>query len=96
MEIPGFVVGAAGRPKVSMPRIGRGSERQMRTPEVTREFRDKCYELSKLSNIPQVKLRLLRLGVRYDRYLKEIDVESHSIVPDKSTDADERADVEPN
>ena len=47
----------------------------MRTPEITREFRDKCKELAKISNIPQVKLRLLRLAVRYDRYLKEIDIE---------------------
>ena len=47
---------------------------QMRTPEITREFRDKCNELAQLSNIPQVKLRLLRLAARYDRYLKEIDV----------------------
>jgi hypothetical protein len=65
----------------------------MRTPEVTREFRDKCYELSKLSNIPQVKLRLLRLAVRYDRYLKEIDEkESQLIVPKGSERADLAAD----
>jgi hypothetical protein len=66
----------------------------MRTPEITREFRDKCSELAQLSNIPQVKLRLLRLAARYDRYLKEIDVgESNSSVPDASTDA-EIADAE--
>ena len=27
----------------------------MRTPEVTREFRDKCKELAALSNIPEIK-----------------------------------------
>jgi hypothetical protein len=44
----------------------------------------------------QVKLRLLRLAARYDRYLNEIDTgKSHSIVPesDASTDADEGADI---
>ena len=46
----------------------------MRTPEVTREFRDKCVELARISNVPQVKLRLLRLAVRYDRYLEEFDL----------------------
>jgi uncharacterized protein YceH (UPF0502 family) len=69
----------------------------MRTPEVTREFRDKCNELAQLSDIPQVKLRLLRLAARYDQYLKEIDTgKSHLIVPDSdaSNDADEGADTQ--
>ena len=55
-----------------------------------------CNELAQISNIPQVKLRLLRLAARYDRYLNEIDTgKSHSIVPesDASTDADEGADI---
>ena len=77
----------------SSKRDGKRATVKMRTAEVTREFRDKCYELSKLSNIPQVKLRLLRLAVRYDRYLKEIDEkESQSIVPKGSERADLAAD----
>ena len=65
----------------------------MRTPEITREFRDKCNELAQSSNIPQVKLRLLRLAARYDRFLKEIEMgKSSSIVPEASADVGERAD----
>ena len=54
----------------------------MRTPEVTREFRDKCKELAALSNIPEIKARLWRLANKYDGVLKEIDPsEASSIVP---------------
>ena len=60
----------------------------MRTPEITREFRDKCNELAKISNNPEIKLRLLRLAARYDRYLREFDVvETPSIVPEESSEA---------
>ena len=41
----------------------------MRTPEVTREFRDKCKELAALSNIPGIKARLWRLANKYDELL---------------------------
>jgi hypothetical protein len=60
----------------------------MRTAEVTREFRDKCQELARISNIPQVKLRLLRLAARYDRYLKEIGVEQSADSAHTETKAD--------
>ena len=42
----------------------------MRTPEVTREFRDKCKELAALSNIPEIKARLWRVANKYDGLLK--------------------------
>ena len=54
----------------------------MRTPEVTREFRDKCKELAALSNIPEIKERLLHLVDKYDGLLQEIDPsDTSSIVP---------------
>lgn len=44
----------------------------MHTAKVTREFRDKCYELAELSEIPEIKSRLWTLGEKYDRLLGEI------------------------
>jgi hypothetical protein len=54
----------------------------MHTPQVTREFRDKCEQLSQLSKIPAIRIRLFLLGVRYNRILQEIEArESPSINP---------------
>ena len=54
----------------------------MHTPQVTREFRDKCEQLAQLSKIPAIRIRLFLLGVRYNRILQEIEArESPSINP---------------
>ena len=68
----------------------------MSTPDVMREFRDKCNELAKLTKIPQVKWRLWRLAAEYDRSLRELDpTETTSIIPDSGEVKDEEERAEP-
>ena len=45
----------------------------MRTAEVTKEFRDRCKELASKAKIPEVKARLERLALTYQRHLEKLD-----------------------
>ena len=66
--IPGFVPGflfARG------PVIERDL---MHTPQVTREFRDKCEQLAQLSRIPSIRIRLFLLAAKYNRILQELEM----------------------
>ena len=45
----------------------------MRTKEVTQEFRDRCKELATRTKLPEVKQRLEKLALRYERHLAELD-----------------------
>jgi hypothetical protein len=51
----------------------------MRTIEVTREFRDRCKDLAQKCTMPQVKSRLEKLAIKYDRDLQKLD--APSIIP---------------
>ena len=54
----------------------------MRTPEVTREFRDKCEELAALYDIPEIKALLFAASCQIRRTTQEIGPsEVSSIVP---------------
>jgi uncharacterized protein YceH (UPF0502 family) len=54
----------------------------MRTEQVTQEFRDKAKELAKLSKMPEVKTRLDRLALQYERELGKL--QAPWIVPKQS------------
>ena len=45
----------------------------MRTKEVTREFRDRYRELAQKCTMPEVKVRLQQLAIKYERELEKLE-----------------------
>ena len=45
----------------------------MRTVEVMKEFRDRCKELAAKAKMPEVKTRLEKLAVDYQKHLERLE-----------------------
>jgi len=47
--------------------------REMRTVEVMKEFRDRCKELAAKAKMPEVKTRLEKLALDYQKHLERLE-----------------------